>query len=174
MTNRDSYDVVVVGAGAAGAAAAAAAAGKGVSVALVESTRRLGGAVTAAMHITFPAVAGFAASAFNGNPQVVQATVKGWQNRAQAAFWAALPRCFVSEWIPLSVPEARRLVWWLVGGCRPWRAEPILRWSGGRRHHLAVVRTGHHRRQRRRGRSTFLGRRVPSAPDRLGIEPTLL
>jgi glycine/D-amino acid oxidase-like deaminating enzyme len=50
---RDHYDVVVVGAGAAGVTAAAAAAhagGASLSVALIESSHRLGGAVTAAMH----------------------------------------------------------------------------------------------------------------------------
>ena len=51
MTHRDFYEVVVVGAGAAGVAAAAAAADAGASsVALIESSRRLGGAVTGAMH----------------------------------------------------------------------------------------------------------------------------
>jgi 2-polyprenyl-6-methoxyphenol hydroxylase-like FAD-dependent oxidoreductase len=51
VTHRDFYDVVVVGAGAAGVAAAAAAAFSGASaVALIESSDRIGGAVTGAMH----------------------------------------------------------------------------------------------------------------------------
>ena len=47
MTN--SYDVAVIGAGPAGVAAAAAA-GNAASVVLIESTKRFGGSVTAAMH----------------------------------------------------------------------------------------------------------------------------
>jgi hypothetical protein len=55
VTCRDHYDVAVIGAGAAGVAAAVAAAGASahsapLSVALIEASHRLGGAVTAAMH----------------------------------------------------------------------------------------------------------------------------
>jgi hypothetical protein len=51
VTHHDFYDVIVVGAGAAGVAAAASAADAGApSVALIESSHRLGGAVTGAMH----------------------------------------------------------------------------------------------------------------------------
>src|SRR5689334_15058824 len=54
------------------------------------------------------------------------------------------------ELIPLSVPEVRRLLWWLVWGRRARRAEPILSWSRWRRRHQAVARRSHHRRQRKR------------------------
>jgi hypothetical protein len=57
------------------------------------------------------------------------------------------------ELMPLSVPEVRRLVWWLVWGRRARPAEPIWRWSDWRRHHQAVARTCHRRRQRRGRRS---------------------
>jgi hypothetical protein len=52
----------------------------------------------------------------------------------------------------LSVPEVRRLVWWLVWGCCARRPEPIWGWSRWRRRHQAVARTCHHRRQRKRRR----------------------
>ena len=57
------------------------------------------------------------------------------------------------ELIPLSVPEVRRLVWWLVWGRRGRQSEPVVSWSHWRRRHQAVARTCHHRRQRRRRRS---------------------
>jgi flavin-dependent dehydrogenase len=47
---KTSYDIAVIGAGAAGVMAASAAASHGARVILLETSDRLGGAVTAAMH----------------------------------------------------------------------------------------------------------------------------
>jgi hypothetical protein len=56
--------------------------------------------------------------------------------------------------MPLSVPEVRRLLWWLVWGRRARSAEPIVTWSRWRRRHQAVARTCHYRRQRKPRRLT--------------------
>jgi hypothetical protein len=56
--------------------------------------------------------------------------------------------------MPLSVPEVRRLLWWLVWGRRARRAEPILSWSRWRRRHQAIARASHYRRRRKRRPST--------------------
>ena len=62
------------------------------------------------------------------------------------AFAAGVPAaCLAADLIPLTVPEVRRLLWWLV-----WRALPpkfVLAWSRWRRRHQAQARRCHYQRR---------------------------
>lgn len=48
--------------------------------------------------------------------------------------------------IPLTVPEVRRLLWWLVWGEMPTKEE-VVRWSQWRRKHQAVAKRCHYKRR---------------------------
>jgi hypothetical protein len=43
---------------------------------------------------------------------------------------------------PLTVPEVRRVLWWLVWGRMPTR-EDVIQWSRWRRYHQAVAQRCH-------------------------------
>ena len=50
--------------------------------------------------------------------------------------------------IPLTVPEVRRLLWWLVWGRMP-EQEHVVSWSRWRRRHQAVAKRCHYKRRER-------------------------
>jgi hypothetical protein len=50
------------------------------------------------------------------------------------------------RWLPLTVPEVRRLRWWLVWGGRPTQ-EQVLWGALGRRRHHATANHGHDQRR---------------------------
>jgi len=51
--------------------------------------------------------------------------------------------------IPLTVPEVRWLLWWLVFGALPTHVH-LIAWSGWRRRHQAEAKRCHYRRTRRK------------------------
>jgi hypothetical protein len=50
------------------------------------------------------------------------------------------------ELLPLTVPEVRRLLWWLVWGKMPTKQE-VLEWSKWRQKHQATAKRYHYKRQ---------------------------
>jgi hypothetical protein len=50
------------------------------------------------------------------------------------------------ELIPLTVPEVRRLLWWLVWGKLP-SEQQVVEWSQGRRRHQAKAQRCHYKRR---------------------------
>jgi hypothetical protein len=56
-------------------------------------------------------------------------------------------RTSAEELIPLTVPEVRRLLWWLVWGKMP-NNEYVIRWSEWRRKHQLRAKRSHYKRRR--------------------------
>jgi hypothetical protein len=131
-----TFDVAVLGAGPAGVAAAASAAQRGSTVVLIESSRRLGGSVTAAMHRSLCGL-------YAGQPRHPTDTLNGGIQRA------------VAEGLLSRDPQGvvvRNLgkVWVLEFATRNWEDTLADLCAGERIHHLfgtslaAVSRSGDH------------------------------
>jgi hypothetical protein len=59
---------------------------------------------------------------------------------------AATEELSAEELVPLTVPEVRRLLWWLVWGRLPSEQE-VLDWSKWRRRHQATAKRCHYKRR---------------------------